>query len=235
MKAHACVRTAGGAPAHAYIRTSSTSQPLTLQRAAIEKAAAARGDRVVEWFAEQASGRTIQRTELKRLRDAARAGQVRKLYVFRLDRLARSGIRDLFEVVDDLRAHGVQLVTLADGFDVDGPAAEVVLAVLAWAAKAERLAINERIAAARERLRSENRPWGRPSRLSVQDRKRIVAMRDEGRTVREIAQAIKIPRSTCARVLSQNGVGPAPSSNPRLTHAKQGAHRKRTSGTRRTR
>ena len=232
MKAHAYVRTAAdGMPAHAYIRTSSTSQPLTLQRSAIEKAAAARGDRVVEWFAEQASGRTIQRPELKRLRDAARAGQVRKLYVFRLDRLARSGIRDLFEIVDDLRAHGVHLVTLADGFDVDGPAAEVVLAVLAWAAKAERLAINERIAAARERLRSENRPWGRPSRLTSQDKERILEMRTQGRTVREIAQAVKIPRSTCARVLSQNDLPAAPSSNADLAVPKQGGRQKCASGT----
>lgn len=38
---------------------------------------------------------------------------------------------------------------MADGIDLNGPAAEVVLAVLAWAAKMERLAINERISAAR--------------------------------------------------------------------------------------
>jgi DNA invertase Pin-like site-specific DNA recombinase len=47
-----------------------------------------------------------------------------------------------------------------------GPEAEVILAVMAWAAKMERLAINERIAAARERLAGEGRPWGRPPRLS---------------------------------------------------------------------
>jgi hypothetical protein len=42
-----------------------------------------------------------------------------------------------------------------DGFDPAGRAAEIVLAVLAWAAKTERFAINERIAAARRRIEAE--------------------------------------------------------------------------------
>lgn len=107
-------------------------------------------------------------------------------------------------MVEELRAHGVHLVTVADGFDLDGPAAEVVLAVMAWAAKMERLAINERVAAARERLAAEGRPWGRPPRLSAREVADIVADRTAGRTVREIAQARKVPRSTVGRLLSQN-------------------------------
>jgi hypothetical protein len=35
---------------------------------------------------------------------------------------------------------------VADGFFLDGPAAEVTLAVMPWAAKMERLATNERVA-----------------------------------------------------------------------------------------
>ena len=56
---------------------------------------------------------------------------------------------------------------MADGFSLDGPAAEVVLAVMAWAAKMERLAIAERISAARERIESEGGRWGRPSRVDA--------------------------------------------------------------------
>lgn len=50
------------------------------------------------------------------------------------------------------------------------PAAEVVLAVMAWAAKMERLAINERISAARAQLEEEGRSWGRPPRFSPLER-----------------------------------------------------------------
>jgi DNA invertase Pin-like site-specific DNA recombinase len=188
----------------AYIRVSSRAQDLDTQRAAIERAAAARGDVIGEWFAEKRSAKTLARPELTRLRGCAVRGELSRLYVFRLDRLARSGIRDTFEVVEELRGAGVELVSIADGFALTGPAAEVVLAVMAWASKMERLAINERVSAARDRLEAEGRPWGRPPRLTDAQRLRIAALRSEGRTVREIAVALKLPRSTVGRALSQN-------------------------------
>jgi DNA invertase Pin-like site-specific DNA recombinase len=182
-----------------YMRVSSRAQDLAMQRAAIHKAAAARGDKVEAWFSEKRSGKLLSRPELDRLRAEVRAGRVKRLYVFRLDRLSRSGIRDTFEVIEELRANSVQVVSVSDGFALDGPAAEVVLAVMAWASKMERLAINERISAARERLAAEGRPWGRPPRLSKGECVRLRALRKEGRSIREIAVAMKVPRSTVAR------------------------------------
>ncbi len=190
----------------AYLRVSSRSQDLATQRAAVERAASARGDAISTWYAEKQSGKTMARSELQRLRVDARAGHLLRLYVFRLDRLTRSGIRDTFELIEELRAHGVDLVSVADGFDLNGPAAEVVLAVMAWAAKMERIAINERIAAARERVEAAGGRWGRPRRMARDEVARAAAMRADGRSVREIAIALKVPRSTVGRALaSQNG------------------------------
>ena len=183
----------------AYLRVSSKSQDPATQRDAIERVAAARSDSITTWYAEKMSGRTLARPELDRLRRDVRAGLVRRLYVFKLDRLTRSGIRDTFELLDELRAHGCQVMSIADGFNLDGPAAEVVLAVMAWAAKMERLATNERISAARERLKAEGKPWGRPSRSSPQLLAKIVRLRSEGRSFRNIAMALKMPLSTVAR------------------------------------
>jgi site-specific DNA recombinase len=188
--------------AAAYIRVSSRTQSHAMQRSAIEHAAASRGDAIATWHAERLSGKSLARPELERLRAAVRAGTVRKVYVYRLDRLARSGIRDTLEIVEELRTAGCTLVTIADGFDLTGPAADVVLAVLAWAAQAERLAINERISAARERLAREGRPWGRPPRLTTTAVERARALRREGRSVRGIAVAMKVPKSTVARALA---------------------------------
>ncbi|MBK8994604.1 MAG: recombinase family protein [Myxococcales bacterium] len=190
----------------AYLRVSSKSQDHATQRAAIERAASTRGDTVSAWYAEKQSGKSMARAELQRLRVDARAGHLRRLYVFRLDRLTRSGIRDTFELIEELRAHGVDIVSVADGFDLHGPASEVVLAVMAWAAKMERIAINERIAAARERVEAAGGRWGRPRRMARDDVARAAAMQAQGRSVREIAVALKVPRSTVGRALaSQNG------------------------------
>jgi DNA invertase Pin-like site-specific DNA recombinase len=190
----------------AYLRVSSRAQDHSTQRSAIERAAAARGDTITTWYSEKRSGKSLDRAELHRLRADARAGLVRKIYVFRVDRLTRSGIKDTLQVVEEFRAHRVELVSVSDGFAFDGPAAEIIIAVMSWAAKVERLAINERISAARDRLESEGRAWGRPSRFSAADIRRVVAMKTEGRTVREISMALKVPRSTVGRLLTSQKV-----------------------------
>lgn len=186
-----------------YMRVSSRAQDVAMQRTAIEKLASARGDTIESWYSERRSAKLLARPELDRLRADVRAGRVQKLYLFRLDRLSRSGIRDTFEVVEEMRAHEVEVVSVSDGFALDGPAAEVVLAVMAWAAKMERLAINERVAAARERLEAEGRAWGRPPRLTAGELDRVRALRAEGRSLRAIAMSMKVPKTTIGRALAQ--------------------------------
>jgi Resolvase, N terminal domain len=57
------------------------------------------------------------RAELHCLLGDARAGRLRgrRLYVFRLDRLRRSGIADTLPTLDELRGGGVEIVSVADG------------------------------------------------------------------------------------------------------------------------
>jgi len=189
----------------AYVRVSSTSQTAEMQRHAIERAAANRGDVVEYWFSDRLTGGVTKRPGLDEMREAARAGALRKLYVYRIDRLTRSGIADTFTILDELRSRGCQVVTLADGFELDGPASEIIVAVMAWAAKMERLAINERISAARARIESEGGRWGRPRRMTGADIERASAMQAKGKSVRAIAVALKVPFTTIARALRANG------------------------------
>jgi DNA invertase Pin-like site-specific DNA recombinase len=194
----------------AYLRVSSRAQDHAMQRAAVERAASARGDTVGAWYSEKRSGRALARPELDRLRGDARAGRIARLYCFRLDRLTRSGIRDTFELVEELRRHGVQLVSVSDGFDLDGPAGEIILAVMAWSARMERLAINERISAARDRMEAEGRPWGRPRRLDAGQVAQVASLRAGGASLRSISAAMGIPLSTAARAARAKKLPAAP-------------------------
>jgi DNA invertase Pin-like site-specific DNA recombinase len=202
----------------AYVRVSSQSQTLAMQRDAIARAAKARGQEVSDWYAEKMPGGGAHPPELVRLLGDARAGKLSHVYVYRLDRLSRRGIRDTVSIVEQLRDHGCHVVSLADGFDIDGPAADIVLAVLAWAAKMERLAIGERISAARARVESEGRAWGRPARMSLQLIDRARKLQEKGHTLRYISAALKVPRATLARTLAScasqkpgvNTVAPGP-------------------------
>lgn len=180
-----------------YVRVSTTSQDTTAQRSAIRKAAKARGDTIAEWFVEKAGAGTLRRAELKRLRAAVTAGTIARVYVFRLDRLARSGVADTFRVIDQFRTHGTTLITVADGMPAtDGPWGDVVIAVLAAAAEIELTALKERLKVARERCEREGRKWGRPPRLTRADYPRLLELKARGYSTRKMAMALKVPRTT---------------------------------------
>jgi DNA invertase Pin-like site-specific DNA recombinase len=196
--------------AAAYVRVSSASQTASMQRHAIERAAHTRGEHVSIWYADSFTGGGAHPPELVRMLDDARHGKISTLYVYRLDRLSRRGIRDTFAIVERLRAAGTKIRTLADGFDVDdGPATEVVLAVLAWAAQMERQAIGERISAARRRVEAKGGNWGRPKRMTAEQVKKAEWLHAAGKSHRYIAQVLRVPKATIGRCL-KNGpaVGP---------------------------
>jgi DNA invertase Pin-like site-specific DNA recombinase len=189
--------------AAAYVRVSSRAQDHATQRSAIARAARARGHQITRWFHEKMTATRLARPVLQELRAAVRAGEVTVLYVFRLDRLTRTGIRDTLAVLDELRGAGCKVITLADGFDLEGPAADVVVAVLAWAAQMERQALGERISAARARLASEGRAWGRPRRAGPELVARVRELASQGRSMRAIAVALKLPRATVGKIVAR--------------------------------
>jgi len=134
-------------------------------------------------------------------------GKVKTLYVFKIDRLVITGVADTFAIVEELRRAGVTLIAVADNLsivpDKDDITSEVLVFALGLAAKLERTAINDRIAAARDRIEAEGGRWGRPSRVDRATREHAARLQAEGKTIREIARAQKVPRSTIARSLSQ--------------------------------
>ncbi len=186
----------------AYVRVSSRAQNYATQRDAIERTARARGDKVFEWYREKQSGKRLKRPVLGQLRSDARSGKLSRIYLYKLDRLTRSGIADTLTVIEELKRYGCEIITVADGFDLDGPAAEIILAVMAWSAKMERLAIGERISAARERVEAEGGRWGRPRRMDDLQIQRAQDLRANGLSLRAISAALKVPYSTVQRALA---------------------------------
>jgi DNA invertase Pin-like site-specific DNA recombinase len=190
----------------AYLRVSTTQQDWATQRETIKRAAKARGDviRPVEWYEEKSSGAGPLR-ELAKIRESARRGEIKKLYVYALDRLSRAGIVETLTVVRELRTHGCEVLTLTDGFDVAGPGGELALAVMAWAAEQERKRLRERMRDARARVEAEGGRWGRPRALDPHILELARTMRTRGYPVTEIAAELKVARSTLQRGLAQKG------------------------------
>lgn len=189
----------------AYVRVSTDQQDTAAQKTAISRASEARGDVISRWFEEKIGGKKVARPELTALRAAVRAGEHRKVYVFAIDRLSRGGIPDTFRVVDELRRNGCAIASVSDPFDLDGPAGDVVLAVMAWAAQQELTRLGDRIRAARADVERKGGRWGRPRRIDPGTLERAQKMKAGGDTIRQIAAALKIPRATLAAALARKG------------------------------
>lgn len=195
--------------AAAYLRVSTSPQEAENQREAVQRAALARGDGELAWFVDTGTGRSWNRPELRKLSEAIFSGRVRRVYVWSIDRLSRMGVADTCQLVQQWRRAGMRdLVSAVEGFDFGDPmTGELLLAMLAAVAKMEWDRQQERLAAARQRRQATGKGWGRPAST---DGAAILRLRAEGRSIRDIAVALKVPKSTVSDAILRAENEPKP-------------------------
>ena len=140
----------------AYVRVSTDDQTNENQRRAIESRY-----NVSRWFEEEGVSGSIpasQRPAMGALLAYVREGDT--VVVVAIDRRGRNTI-DVLTTVETLKAKGVSLVSMREGFDLATPAGEFMLTMLAAVAKLERENIKARQMAGIERARAEGKNLGR--------------------------------------------------------------------------
>lgn len=186
-----------------YIRTSTADQDGQAQLHALHRAAEARGWVGTREFIDIGhSGAKASRPALDQMKAAVKAGEVRRVMVFALDRLGRS-LRDLLLLLDDLNASGCAVVSLRESIDLTTPTGRLLIHMIAALAEFERAIITERVRSGIARVKATGRTRsgkaiGRPRREVDVDA--VHRLREQGRTWRQIAQALKVPRKTLERV-----------------------------------
>lgn len=140
----------------AYIRVSTEGQSTTSQRHSIESRY-----KIDRWFEDEAisgSIRAQQRKGFRALLDYLREDDT--LVVTAIDRLGRNTI-NILEVVEELKAKGVTIISIREGFDLSTPMGTAMLTMLAAVAQLERENIKIRQMAGIERARSAGEQLGR--------------------------------------------------------------------------
>ncbi|GAB3190507.1 recombinase family protein [Hydrogenophaga aquatica] len=140
----------------AYLRVSTDDQTTENQKRDIEARYS-----VSKWFREVGVSGAIpaaQRPAMAQLLAYVREGDT--VIVTAIDRLGRNTI-DVLTTVETLKAKGVSLVSMREGFDLATPAGEFMLTMLAAVAKLERDNIKARQMAGIERARAEGKNLGR--------------------------------------------------------------------------
>jgi DNA invertase Pin-like site-specific DNA recombinase len=147
---------------YGYARVSTDGQTLAAQHTALHAAGCAKV------FAEKISGAITDRPELAKVLAQLGAGDV--LVVTRLDRLARS-TRDLLNILDTVARAGAGFKSLADTWaDTTTPHGRLMLTVLGGLAEFERELIRARTGEGRKRAQASGVRFGRPPKLTDEQR-----------------------------------------------------------------
>ena len=200
-------------PVAILVRVSTQKQDSDRQVNELEACAAKLGYQVVEVCRESISGGADQevRDGLNRVEELARSGQIKKVLVHEVSRLARknSVAHQFIEVLEEL---GVSLYWHQQGIETllpngkRNPAAAIMFALLAEMARAERETLSERIKSGLEEAKRKGRTLGRPkgSIVNMKDfltkHADIVRKLREGHSVRNIAKITGKGASTVQRV-----------------------------------
>lgn len=99
---------------------------------------------------------------------------------------------------------------MTEGIDTTIPGGELVFTIFTAIAQMERRLIAERTRAGLAAARERGRVGGRPRVLSDDQVAEAVRMRDDGRTIEEIAAMFRVGRTTLGRYLAQRDDSTAP-------------------------
>ena len=177
---------------YGYARVSTIDQDLTLQRSALKGA----GCTVIR--AEKASGtRRGGRTELQVLIEFLDEGDT--LVVTRIDRLARS-VKDLQDIVHELRARKVTLKATEQPIDTSTAAGKAFLDMLGVFAEFETNLRKERQLEGIAKAKEAGVYKGRPASI---DSAQVRALQAQGLGPTKIAKKLGIGRASVYRVLAE--------------------------------
>lgn len=173
-----------------YARVSTNDQRADLQLDGLRRLAEQRGWKVAgEYVDLGVSGSKDKRPQLDKLMADAHKGRFDTLAVWKLDRLARS-VRHLIMVGDEMRALGVDLVSVQDTIDTTTPSGRFTFHVLGAVAELERELIRERTVAGVAAARRRGVRLGRPAvRLDVD---RALELREGGKSYKVIASTLGV-------------------------------------------
>jgi DNA invertase Pin-like site-specific DNA recombinase len=186
-----------------YIRVSTAEQNEAGQRLEIERWLEGNGRDLsaVRWFVDKRSGKNLKRPAFEDLQKAIFMGEVQTVVVWKLSRLSRN-LKDGINVLCDwLDNRGVRLVSVTEGFDFSGTVGKLVASVLFAVHQMDYENRREAQAAGIRAAKKAGKYLGRPEGTLKAEPARTLELRKQGLKDQEIANAMKISRSTVQRYL----------------------------------
>ena len=176
-----------------YARISTDHQNLALQLDALRDVGCQR------IYKDTGDGSLKHRPQLDACLDFLRADDT--LVVWRLDRLGR-GLKHLIEAIEQLHARDIGFRSLSEAIDTTTSGGMLQFHIFGALAEFERQIIRERTRAGLVAARARGRVGGRPALVTPEKLDAARLMRQQKRTMPDIAKAVGVSRATLYRHLA---------------------------------
>lgn len=168
-----------------------------MQLSELREYATRRGLNIYEEYVDQGvSGSKESRPALNRLMSDAQRCRFDAVLVWKIDRFGRS-LKHLVNSLADLSAYGISFISLRDNLDLSTPSGRLMFQIIGAMAEFERALIQERVRAGLRNAKAKGKRIGRP-RLVV-DSARVLQLRAQGRSWRDISAYLKLGLGTVYR------------------------------------
>ncbi len=185
-----------------YARVSTLDQSTDPQLLDLRRYTRERGWNIFKEYCDNGvSGTKDSRPALNELMNDAKKRRFDVVLVWRFDRFARS-TRHLIIALDEFRNLGIDFVSFQENIDTSSPLGSAIFTIISAVAQLERDIIAERVKAGLRRAKENGKKLGRP-RASV-DTEKIHWLRSKGLSLRAIAKATGVSRTTVSDVLSSS-------------------------------
>jgi putative DNA-invertase from lambdoid prophage Rac len=181
------------------VSTIGKGQDTEVQARELRDYAARRGWEIVQEYADTISGSKENRPALDQLMLDAKRRKLDAILCWKLDRIGRS-LKHLVNILAELEAVGVALVSLSDSLDLSTPQGRLMFQIIAAMAEFERSLIQERVRAGLRNARAKGKRLGRP-RVPV-DSAKVHALRLAGRSWSQISKTTGLSKGTAQRALA---------------------------------
>jgi DNA invertase Pin-like site-specific DNA recombinase len=131
--------------------------------------------------------------------------EIDQVCVWSIDRLGRS-LRDLINVLDELRQKGCELYVHKQAIDTNTPSGKMLFQMLGVFAEFEQEIIRERIIAGQQRARAQGKRIGRRSVIDDTLRTRALRLRSGGHSLREMATQLSVSAATVLKALASTAL-----------------------------
>jgi DNA invertase Pin-like site-specific DNA recombinase len=163
--------------------------------------AASQNWEVVTEFIDHESGAKSDRPQFLAMMTAASKRQFDVLLFWSVDRFSREGIVPVLTNLKRLSSYGVKYRSYQEPFiDTLGEFGDLLAAFVAKIAELERKRIKARIMAGLDRAKAQGKTLGR--RRLVFDRSKVTALRNEGKSINQICEALNLSHGTVQRALA---------------------------------